>query len=114
MEGSEWAFTATFAGQAFAVQESHRGQEIDVYDSAALTHMSPDRHPFISFKEIPSQPIVAADKTIFNATGVGNMCISIPNGTTANQVTVKDVLYCLELAFTLVLLAQCDKAGATS
>ena len=39
--------------------------------------MSPD-HWFISLKEIPLQPIVATDKTIFNVTGIGNMYISIP------------------------------------
>jgi Pol polyprotein, beta-barrel domain len=73
--------------------------------------MSPNHHRFTTFKEIPPQPIAAADKTMFNAVGIGNMSISIPNGTTANQVMVKDVLYCPELAFTLISLAHCDKAG---
>ena len=44
VEGSDWAFTAIFAGRTFAVRESCKGQEINVYDSAASTHMSPDHH----------------------------------------------------------------------
>ena len=73
--------------------------------------MSPDHHRFTKFRETPPYPIAAADKAIFNATSIGDMRIPIPNGKVTNHVTIKDVLYCKDLAFTLISLPKCDKAG---
>ena len=73
--------------------------------------MSPDRHRFVTFKEIAPRAINAADKTIFQAIGIGNMRIGIPNGKTTTHVTLRDVLYCPDLAFTLISLTRCDTAG---
>ena len=87
------------------------GREVNVYDSGASGHMSPDRHRFITFKEITPRAINAADKTIFQAIGIGNMRIGIPNGKTTTHVTLRDVLYCPDLAFTLISLTRCDTAG---
>jgi hypothetical protein len=39
------------------------------------------------------------------------MRIGIPNGKTTTHVTLKDVLYCPDLAFTLISLTLCDAAG---
>ena len=75
--------------------------------------MSPNRHKFTSFVEIEPKPVKAADKAMFMATGIGSMEISIPNGATSTNVTLQDVLYCPDLAFTLVSLARCDTAGYT-
>ena len=111
-EGDNWAFTASHAGQAMPLETSmHKGSEIDIYDSGASSHMSPDRHRFTNFREIPPHPIAAADKATFNATGVRNMQIAIPNDKTTSYVTIKNVLYCKDLAFTLILLPRCDEAG---
>jgi hypothetical protein len=112
IEDSEWAFTTTVAGHILSRETSKfRGTEVDVYDSGASTHMSPNRHRFTSFKEIPPRRITAAERTVFTATGIGNMRIAIPNGKTTNHITLKDVLYCPDLAFTLISLVRCDKAG---
>ena len=73
--------------------------------------MSPDRHQFMKFRETPPYPIAAANKVIFDATGIGDMQVAIPNGKTTNHITVKDVLYCKDLAFTLISLPNYDKAG---
>ena len=111
-EPDEWAFTTTFIGQASSQSpNSRRGSEVDVYDSGASSHMSPDRHRFTKFRETAPYPIAAADKAIFNATGIGDMRVAIPNGKVTNHITVKDVLYCKDLAFTLISLPKCDKAG---
>ena len=110
-EGDDWAFTATHASQASAPESSHKGSEVDIYDSGASSHMSPDCHQFTNFRETPPHPIAAADKATFNATGVGDMQLVIPNDNATSYVTIKDVLYCKDLAFTLVSLPQCDKAG---
>ena len=73
--------------------------------------MSPNQHYFTTFKEITLHAINAMDKSVFKATGIGNMKISIPNGKTTTHVTLKDVLYFPDLAFMLISLAHCDAAG---
>ena len=73
-EPDEWAFTTTFIGQTSSQEpNSCEGSEVDIYDSGASSHMSPDCHWFTKFRETPPYPIAAADKAIFNATGIGNM-----------------------------------------
>ena len=112
MEGEEFAFTTTFAGSTLALGTSMMtGQEVNVYNLGTLGHMSPNKHRFTTFKEITPHAINAADKTVFKATGVGNMRIGIPNGKTTMHVTLKNVLYCPDLAFTLISLMRCDVAG---
>jgi Pol polyprotein, beta-barrel domain len=111
-EGGDFAFTMMFAGTALTLGTSQlTGQEINVYDLGVSGHMSPNRHRFVTFKEITPHAINTADKTIFKATGIGNMRIAIPNGKTTTHITLKDVLYFLDLAFTLVSLTHCDAAG---
>ena len=51
------------------------------------------------------------DKLIFMATRVGCMKIDIPNGRDSTTVTLKDVLYCPDLGYTLVSSAKCDATG---
>ena len=60
-----------------------------------------------------SKGVKVADKTIFLATGVGWMKINIPNGKDTTTVMLKDLLYCPDIGYTLVLLAKCDMAGFT-
>ena len=50
----------------------------------------------------------AADKAMLMATGVGNIQVDIPNGDSMTAVTLKGVLYCPDLMFTLVSLTRCD------
>ena len=47
------------------------------------------------------------------ATGVGRMRVDILNGNESTEVTLKDVLYCPDLGYTLVSLVKCDTAGFT-
>jgi hypothetical protein len=85
--------------------------DIDVYDSTTSNHMSPSKHCFVTLKETPPHPIEAADKTIFKATGIGSMKISIPNGNGMADVTLNNVLYSPDPAFTLISLSRCDRSG---
>jgi GAG-pre-integrase domain/Integrase core domain/Pol polyprotein, beta-barrel domain len=48
---------------------------------------------------------------MFKAVGIGSMRVGIPNGKMTTHVTLKDVLYCPDLAFTLISLTCCDAAG---
>ena len=75
--------------------------------------MSPNWGKFTDFRSIEPKGVKVADKTIFMATSVGCMKIDIPNGKDNMTVMLKDVLYCLELGYTLVLLASCDTVGFT-
>jgi len=102
--GDDWAFTVTTTQAMSQYPNSYKGTEINVYDLAASTHMSPDRHRFTEFREIPPRSITAADKVIFNATGTGTMRIATPNGDKMSYITLTNVLYCKDLVFTLVLL----------
>ena len=44
-EPNEWAFTMTFVGQTSSQEMNpQKGFEVDIYDSGASSHMSPDQH----------------------------------------------------------------------
>ena len=95
---NKFAFTTTFISAVL----THNGNplaklETGVYDSSASSHCP--LHAAITPK-----PIKAADQTIFVATAMGDLQVSIPNGTSMTAITLKGVLYCPDLAFTLVSL----------
>lgn len=52
---------------------------VDLYDSGASHHMSPYRDLFISLTEMPPRQLNAANQQHFEATGEGDMIISVPN-----------------------------------
>ena len=103
--GDKFAFTTTFVSAVLTCDGNPLAKlETDVYDSGASSHMSPARDRFTSFMAITPKPIKAADQTIFIATAMGDLRVSIPNGTSMTAITLKGALYCPDLAFTLVLL----------
>ncbi|KAF8179447.1 hypothetical protein BJ912DRAFT_855635, partial [Pholiota molesta] len=53
--------------------------DVELVDSGASRHMSGYRHRFINFISIEKQPITAADKRTFHATGKGDMYVELPN-----------------------------------
>ena len=56
--------------------------------------MSCEQDQFTDYKSIMLKPIIAMDKHTFQAVGVGNLQISIPNGTLPHmQIELCDVLY---------------------
>ena len=88
-EGKDFAFTPTFTGTELVLGASAQTvQETDVYDSGTSGHMLLSRHHFTTFKEITPQTINTMDKTIFQAIGIGNMRVGIPNGKTITYVTL--------------------------
>ena len=87
--------------------------EVDLYDSGATRHMSGFLHKFINFVEIKPVPIMAADKRTFQATGKGDMYVSIPNRNQPNsRVLLKDVLYASSMGVTLVSISRITGAGS--
>ena len=60
------------------------------------------------------KPISAANNQTFEAVGKGTLCIKVPNGDAFTALTLNDVLYAPNIAFTLVLLSRADKAGLST
>ena len=91
------------------------GQYIDVFDSGASVHISPYRERFIKFRELnPARAITAANGEQFMATGEGDVEIRVPNGTTTQLLTLRDVLYSPAVAFALVSIKRADEGGFTT
>ncbi|KAF8160500.1 hypothetical protein BJ912DRAFT_809806, partial [Pholiota molesta] len=74
--------------------------------------MSGYRHRFTNFIEIDPKPITAADKRSFQATGMGDVLIEIPNGETISKVLLRDVLYAPSMGVTLVSISRITSAGS--
>ena len=87
--------------------------EIDLYDSGASRHMSSYRHKFSNYRSIEPRSIRAADDHTFKAIGKGDMKIDVPNNAARTTMTLKDVLYCPNLGFTLVSVSRIAAAGYT-
>ena len=86
--------------------------EGELYDSGASCHMSPFRHNFFSFRPKPPRPIMAADKRLFFANGMGDLRIRVPNGESSHTpVILRNALYAPEMALTVVSISRITKAG---
>ena len=85
-EDDGFAFTTTLTETALALGKNPLvRQEINVYDSGTSGHMLPNRYYFITFRDITPYMINAADKIMFQATGIGNAKTSVPNGKTTTH-----------------------------
>ena len=85
--------------------------ESELYDSGASCHMSPFRKQFVSYRPIPPRPIMAADKHLFFAEGMGDLRIRVPNGESFTPVILCDALYAPSMALTVVSISRIAKAG---
>ena len=111
------AIVASRASDALKSAEtitSDDASEIDLYDSGASQHMSSHRHRFSNYRSIEPRSIRAADDHIFKAIGQGDLRIKIPNKKAETMMTLKDVLYCPNLGFTLVSISKIAAAGYTA
>lgn len=101
--------THTFAAIALANIDSTL--ETELYDSGASCHMSPYKHNFINFIPIQTKILTTADGGCFEATGKGDMHISIPVGKSTTTILLKDVLYAPKMGVTLISIGKIDAAG---
>ncbi|KAG2742176.1 hypothetical protein P692DRAFT_201655076, partial [Suillus brevipes Sb2] len=53
---------------------------VELYDSGTTRHISPYREQFKSLTPIPPKTFAAANKQCFDATGIGELVIEVPNG----------------------------------
>ena len=110
-EGKEFAFTTMFPGAMLARNGSPLAKlEVNVYDSGGSSHMSPACKCFVSLTQIPPWQIKPADQTLFTATVMGNLQVSIPGEKGLKNIMLCEVLYFSDLAFTLVSLSWCNMA----
>jgi len=82
-----------------------------LYNSGVSCHMSPFRQQFMMFCSIPLCPIMAADKWMFYANGIGDLQIHVPNGKSFMPAILSNTLYAPEMALTVVSISQIMKAG---
>ncbi|PIL29342.1 hypothetical protein GSI_09393 [Ganoderma sinense ZZ0214-1] len=88
---------------------------VDLYDSSATHHMSPYREDFLTFQEIPPHDLTAANQQPFQATGVGDMLLPVPNDPApSSNIRLRRVLYAPELRYNLVSVGRIDDAGFTT
>ena len=77
-------------------------------DCDTLWHKSHTHDCFLSINQIPPKPIKSVDQTLFTATAIADLHVTIPNGNMTRDITLKQVLYCLDLVFTLGSLMRCN------
>ena len=61
------------------------------------------------YTTIPPKPFTAANRQVFNATGVGEMVVDIPNGYDVSCLHLTEVLYSKEVGYTLVSVGRLDE-----
>ncbi|KAJ3475523.1 hypothetical protein NLI96_g11784 [Meripilus lineatus] len=83
----------------------------EIFDSGASRHMSPFRDQFENFHTIPTRQIRAANSHNFQAYGMGNLIIRVPNGKSWSNILLRDTLYAPQMHATLASLGQFDDAG---
>ena len=73
--------------------------------------MSPFQHCFTNLRSIPPCPIIAANNHTFFATGMGNLKINVPNGSSFTCITLKDTFYAPGITLTVVSIHKIACAG---
>ncbi|KAG2750878.1 hypothetical protein P692DRAFT_201710311, partial [Suillus brevipes Sb2] len=83
-ETGEEQTSLTYA--TLASSNSQRESQTELLDSGASRHMSSYRDLFQDFVNIVPKPITTADKHTFEATGKGNIMITLPNGESNTRI----------------------------
>jgi transposase InsO family protein len=120
-EDESWAVIvevddASPQGESYNVQSAQTASsasktEPELYDSGASRHMSPFQHRFTNLRSIPPRPITAANNRVFYATGLGNLEIDVPNGSSSTRITLKDALYAPDMTLTVISIGKIASAG---
>jgi len=87
------------------------GKRCAIIDSGATSHFCPDRSKFVTFSEIEPQDVCTAGGTCISAIGRGDVKIDLPFSKMKTTVTLKNTLYTLEMAFTLIFTPHMAPAG---
>ena len=101
--------TSDFVNIAEALQTS-RSNLGSCVDSGASDVYSPDREKFSNYKSI-DRDITTADGRTLKAVGMGDLEITLPNGSNQTKTLFKDSIHAPQMAFTLISISKLDKAG---
>jgi hypothetical protein len=106
-----WDSDTPFELAAHANDARADGPVVELYDSGSTRHISPYRSQFESLTAIPPKPFAAANKQRFDATGIGEMVIDVPNRADVSKMRLTKVLYSPEVGYTLVSIGRLDELG---
>jgi hypothetical protein len=81
-----------------------------IIDSGASWHFTLDRDHLINYQPIQNKPITTADGRRFDAVGMGDILITLPNGGSMTKAILKKAIYSPGLAFTLISINSLDEA----
>ncbi|KIM52708.1 hypothetical protein SCLCIDRAFT_140592, partial [Scleroderma citrinum Foug A] len=84
---------------------------VELYDSGSTRHISPYRDQFETLSPIPPKSLAAANKQSFEAVGVGEMVVEVPNSLEVSKLRLTEVLYSPEVGYTLVSIGRLDQLG---
>jgi len=73
--------------------------------------MSPHCQCFSTYHPIAPHAILAADKGIFYAIGMGNLQVEVPNGNKPTPITLTDTLHAPDMGLTVISVSHIAKAG---
>jgi hypothetical protein len=82
-----------------------------IVDSGATRHFCPNKFKFSNFVPMSNWPIRTADGNTLQATGTGDIEITLPNGGEQSTIILKDALCAPGLAFTLISVNCLLKVG---
>lgn len=82
-----------------------------LYDSGSTQNISLYKACFESLSPISPKPFTTANKQSFNAVGVGEMVVEVPNGINVSQLRLTEVLYSPKVGYTLVSTGHLDELG---
>ena len=99
----------TFMTAMLANIEASLNHETELYDSGASRHVSPYCNKFLNFVSIKPKTIRAADGQEFEATGLGDMHIELPNEQSKSRILLKNVLYAPAMGLPWSRLAKSPK-----
>ena len=85
--------------------------QVELYDSGTTCHISLYHEHFENLVDILDKSFTAANRQKFIMTGVGNMIVEVPNGYDILHLCLMEVLFLLEVGYTLVLIGCLDELG---
>ena len=88
--------------------------QVELYDSGTTRHISPYRERFENLVDIPDKFFTTANRQKFVATGVGDMIVEVPNGYDVSKLRLTEVLFLLEVGYTLVSIGRLDELGLST
>ncbi|KAG1800684.1 uncharacterized protein BJ212DRAFT_1305220 [Suillus subaureus] len=94
---------------AEVIKDHGNGTTVKLYDSGMMKHTSPYHNQFRTLTPIPPKMFAAANKHYFDATGIGELIIEVPNGVDVSKLTLTEVPYSPAVGYTLVSISRLDK-----